>query len=851
MKHTAFYSIFQQVSIYRMYVRISALICISCALMVMWGWRIEDTELVQIRPGFAPMQFNTALCILLSGSGILLLESRYRRYVFIPAAISAALAAITASQYALNLNLGIDTLFIRPFTSPHTSHIGRMAPNTAIGLILLGGSIFLSSFNIARAPQAFSALLLAGLAAAIGLVPLLGYASGIEEAYGWEHFTRMAVHTALCLTLLSAAVMACVWKRLQGMTLWLPLPIGMGLLVITLSMAQAVRSHEDTQMRAMLKVEAEHLAQETERQMHDLHRSLQRITIRWQVAGGISEELWRADAQAYLHDYPFLALLARVDNKGNAPWIAANAGTDEWFAAFKKKYASVTQNKHSGVNNLGVIELANGKKGYALIYPLVNKSGNDDALAVVIEVNALFTYISGYAASGKNYFWVHERERNIFSTLPAEMQPSARWQQTELLKSDDTPDWTINTTPTQEMLEQQATRLPWVVLAVGGITSLLATLSLYLFLRLRAKASLLRERKARLRAVIQHAADGITLINAQGEIEEFNPACEALFGYTQAEVTGQNVKVLMPEPYHSEHDGYLAHYRKTGQKRIIGQGREVRGKRKDGSVFDIDLRVSEVKGAGRILYMGMFRDITERKRAEAQQSRLMDKLEESNAELERFAYVASHDLREPLRLVANFAMLLRKEYGETLNEEAKEYIAVINDSAARMHHMVGDLLEYARIGNEEMRYSKVSPNVEMEHVLENLASFIQEHHAVVTCDDLPEFMGNPVQIMRLFQNLVGNAIKFHAPGAAPAVHVGVEDGGEFWRFYVRDNGIGMAQEYTRQIFEPFRQLHMRDEYMGTGIGLAVCKRIVEKHRGVIWVESQLGSGSVFYFTVPR
>ena len=168
-----------------------------------------------------------------------------------------------------------------------------------------------------------------------------------------------------------------------------------------------------------------------------------------------------------------------------------------------------------------------------------------------------------------------------------------------------------------------------------------------------------------------------------------------------------------------------------------------------------------------------------------------------------------------------------------------------------MHAMVGDLLEYARIGNEEILNGDVDTNLEMQHVLENLSSLITERNAKISYDDLPSFKGNPVQIMRLLQNLVGNAIKFSAFDVVPIVHVSAEDEQSHWRFDVRDNGIGIAPEYAKQIFEPFRQLHGRAEYKGTGIGLAICKRIVEKHGGIIGVHSALGSGSVFFFTIPK
>ena len=255
--------------------------------------------------------------------------------------------------------------------------------------------------------------------------------------------------------------------------------------------------------------------------------------------------------------------------------------------------------------------------------------------------------------------------------------------------------------------------------------------------------------------------------------------------------------------------------------------------------------------AGEPFILGISRDITAMRESEQQRLQLMDKLTESNTELERFAYVASHDMQEPLRMIANFSQLIMEEYSGKLGEEGQVYLNLVGGAATRMQAMVADLLEYARVGSDATRFVTVDANKEFVHMLDNLLHAIREQGARVTSDSLPSFGGNPVQIMRLLQNLVGNGLKYQQAGNTPAVHVSAEDAGEVWKISVRDNGIGMQSKHTNQIFEPFKRLHSWQQYQGTGIGLAVCKKIVENHGGQISVMSEVGVGSTFSFTIPK
>jgi len=247
---------------------------------------------------------------------------------------------------------------------------------------------------------------------------------------------------------------------------------------------------------------------------------------------------------------------------------------------------------------------------------------------------------------------------------------------------------------------------------------------------------------------------------------------------------------------------------------------------------------------------GVSRDVTDRKQAEEQLKRTAEELERSNAELEQFAYIASHDLQEPLRMVASYTQLLAKRYKSKLDSDADDFIEYVVDGASRMRVLIDDLLTYSRIGTRGRPFEPTDCEAVFERVFANLQMAIYESGAVVTHDHLPMVTADPSQLEQLLQNLISNAIKFHSE-EPPRVHVSAEENATEWLFSVRDNGIGIDPEYANRIFVIFQRLHGRGEYPGTGIGLAVCNKIVQRHGGRVWVESQPGKGSTFYFTIPN
>ncbi|BAE50068.1 ATP-binding protein [Paramagnetospirillum magneticum] len=404
---------------------------------------------------------------------------------------------------------------------------------------------------------------------------------------------------------------------------------------------------------------------------------------------------------------------------------------------------------------------------------------------------------------------------------------------------------------------------PWrretaTLVAIAGLVTLaIGLLALILIRAMKAeeKAQKATERaKREAELILAAAGEGICGIDIQGRVTFMNPAARSMLGWLHEDPIGRN---LHAANHHSRPDGaaYPGSECPIAHTLADGQTREVQGEtfwRLNGTQFPVEMIATGlvedggVKGA-----VLMFRDISDRLASEQALKAQATELSRSNADLEQFAYVASHDLREPLRQVASFVSLLERRYGPTLDDDARDYITYAREGAKRMDRLIIDLLDFSRIGHHSQAVQQVNLGSVIDEAIANLGTVIVEHGAQVDrAAEMPVLGLVRDDMVRLFQNLIGNALKYHHPERTPIVRIAARRDDEGWVVSVIDNGLGIDPQFSERIFGIFQRLHTRDKFEGTGIGLAICKKIVERAGGRIWVEPAEGGGSVFNVRLP-
>lgn len=364
--------------------------------------------------------------------------------------------------------------------------------------------------------------------------------------------------------------------------------------------------------------------------------------------------------------------------------------------------------------------------------------------------------------------------------------------------------------------------------------------------------------EARTRAILDGAADAIIIVVVGGIVQAVNPATQKLFGWSYDEIVGNNVEELLPDLFAGRDGDRLSILAEYARKRITGPvERTVWGTRRNGEKFPISLTVSVYEWNGYPRASCIVRDVSDRLRAIELQVRQAQKLREQNAELEslvnelnEFNYVASHDLQEPLRTMSTYCGLLKTDLGDNLPKRAEEDVKAILDASLRMQRLITDLLEYSRYGHTELRPSHVDLSKVVRRVESDLKARLAETGGSIEKGELPWVWGDDMQLGRVLQNLIANGLKFRRPGEKPLVRISATSNSEWVSVVVEDNGIGIESQYQQQIFQPFKRLHGVGKYEGSGIGLSVCRKIVDRHGGRIDVESTPGVGSRFIVKLP-
>ncbi len=353
------------------------------------------------------------------------------------------------------------------------------------------------------------------------------------------------------------------------------------------------------------------------------------------------------------------------------------------------------------------------------------------------------------------------------------------------------------------------------------------------------------------RTLLEAAPDAILVCDQSGIIVIANDQRRELFGFTQQELIGQPIELLVPEAYKSAHVAMRNKYFAAPHRRPMGMGLSLNAQGKDKSLVPVEISLSPAKIEDETYVVAVVRDVTELRKLDRELKKNNRELTRSNEDLERFAYVASHDLKEPLRVIASYISLVKRQYAGALGKDGQGYLDLATQSINLLQDLISDLLTYSRLSTRGQEFTDVSLIDVVEQVCANIQVLISEAQATIQIDNLPHISGDKIQLTQLFQNLLSNAIKFRHKTIAPLVTITCASKGDQWIIKVKDNGIGIPKQDQNRVFTIFQRLHGRDEYPGTGIGLAICQKVVERHHGSIAIESEPDQGTTFLISLPR
>ncbi|MEO8613867.1 MAG: ATP-binding protein [Luteolibacter sp.] len=765
----------------RMASRVTAMVALIIGILVLLGWAFDIATLKSVVPGWMTMKANTALCFVLLGGALWLMQGkspdlRTNRIAQVCAGVAVLIGALTLGECLVGWNCGTDVLLFKDTAELGTAFPGRMAATSALNIVMLGSALLLlghERFLLVRV-FVYTAALLAYLA-------LVGYIFDSQEFHIMAPMMGMAMHGALLFLLLSVGVLSAsrdvgilaligsestdvFVRRLLPAALFTPLVLGWLRLL-----GQRMGLYETEFGVEMLVVG---------------NTLIFVALIVWsaRTVHGLDARRVHAEAEFEHERYLLRSLMDHVPDR----------------IYFKDNQSRFMRNNQAHLARFGLTDPSQ----------VIGKTDFD-----------FFTEEHARQA--------FEDEKRVMETgEPLTIEEMETWP-------DDTESWALST---KMRLEDENGR----VIGTFGISHDIT--------ERKREEKALKLMSNRLVLATHAAAIGIWDFDPVNNELIWDEQMFRIFGVTPDQFTG-NYEAWQA----TVHPDDLAREKEkvqmalTGEKefdsefRIIWSDKSIRYIKADALVQRDD--------SGKAIHMiGTNWDITEQKHAEQALARTAAELTRSNADLAQFASVASHDLQEPLRAVAGCVELLAKGYQDKLDADAKVLIQHTLEGARRMQTLIHDLLEYSRVATRNNQLDLTDSNAALDLALANLSTALSESDTVITRDRLPTVTANLTQLAQLFQNLIGNGLKFRS-AQRPEIHIGAQQKNDEWVFSVRDNGIGIESQYRERIFEIFQRLHTRTEYPGTGIGLAICRRIVDRHGGRIWVDSGPGKGSTFYFTL--
>jgi PAS domain S-box-containing protein len=814
-----------------------------------------------------PMQFNAALCFLFLSLSFLLIQRAL--YSTILAAIPLVVSTLVILSY-LGLPTGfMDSLLVQSHLNDGAIYPGRMAPNTAVAFVVLACALLISGIPKLR-NRLMIAALLAACSAVFGFVAAAGYVFDFEFAYGWGEWEKMAIQTSIAMGILGTCVGFFLWRQAvirSGVA-----PAWYALLAFLVSMTfsglayQSSVDREIDSQHILTKKAGRHFQDVISSRIASRGQSLFRIAARWTSWPQMTESFWTEDVAQHVQDFPDLDAVGRTDDKGQIISILARLGSNYSSANDIDIVSKAIREKRFFTENKRGFTLTESfvigeKVSFAIMTPLLKESNIKGAVFGVFDVTDFFNFtLDDEEVLGEYNFEIRDDERLLYQR-DANDPGAVQKVRVVFPIFFGSQHWRLEVFPKQAFIAGKRNQLA-AYLIVGGlsVSSLFALLIYLVQLFLLQKGNAVKASKQ-----LQAILDGSTRVSIittdpDGLVTSFNVGAEKMLGYTHGEITGKSATQFhLKEELELNRQEIFDETNKTMTEFEALTFEARRGEfvernwmyvKKDGGLVPVNLIVTAIRdetGITGFVEIGVDVTSTERR------LRLYAKrLERSNQELEEFSYVASHDLKEPVRNLISYSKLLEEDLGDQLNQDAKDDLGYIVDAARRMSTLVDDLLNLSRAGRSALKKEPFKLEKAIEEAQDNLKLLIEEKGATVhISNELPPVIGDQGQFVQLFSNLIGNALKFVEKGVIPKVEIGCQEGDKEWVIQVRDNGIGMKSEYSEQIFQPFKRLHGMTKYQGTGIGLAICRKIIERHDGRIWVKSKPGMGSSFYLGLPK
>lgn len=794
--------------------------CIALGLMALLGWYTQNFTLIRVLPTSAPMYYNTALGFLFCGTGLFAVACGWVPLARIVGGIVSILGLGTLFQYFSHVDLGIDQFAMADVSGFANPYPGRMAPTTAICFVLSGialllvyerlrpeaSAIALRNNSVSVQDGQFSYIsraalleLLGVILTVSGLVTCVLYLTGVMTAYGWGQVVNMALPAAAGFVVFGVGILAVTWREdhasLFAVSPWLPVVVGVAVVTITLLLCQALLVQEHRHIERIVEAVAANIRSEINARMDMRILALTRMAQRWEYEGTPSQAQWETEATLALHHFPAYHGVAWMDPDFQVRWLVSR-DTTQTRETLQVALLPYVRQMRQAVQQLGTVTVLPAmnfiKGGVIVLVPLRQGEHFAGFMVGIFAFEELLDAVLKNVAPGYAIAIFGDGEE-VYRYGAAGGRDEAEWSQETTIDPYGIT-WRARVWPLPEELATKQSVLPKVTLGVGLTIAVLLAWMVAL-----AQA-------------------------ARRRVRETTTAYVALSG----EMAGRQRAEEALRKAHAE----------------------------------LELRVQERTAELAQANERLQRENLQRQRAERTLAHQARELARSNGELEHFAHVASHDLQEPLRKILAFGDRLKVKCGPDLSGQGRDYLDRMQSAATRMQTLITDLLTFSRVTTKPRPFVPVDLSAIAQTIVSDLEVSIQRAGGTVQVDPLPTIDADPVQMGQLLQNLIGNALKFHRNGQSPIVkvwgtllqdqeHQGNEKHNpQQCRLYVEDNGIGFDETYLPQLFQPFQRLVGRGEYEGTGMGLSICKKIVERHGGDITARSTPGQGTTFMITLP-